>query len=99
MCPPTTSTLCPSTTLSRSDHAAGGHRHRHHRLARPRRRRGQQRHCQRGGDGRQRESHRVHSIGLRDRKSTRLNSSHVKTSYAVFCLKKKEKTATNRQRA
>src|SRR5690606_41410743 len=24
----------------------------------------------------------------RDRKSTRLNSSHVKTSYAVFCLKK-----------
>src|SRR5690606_39603849 len=27
---------------------------------------------------------------LRDRKSTRLNSSHVKTSYAVFCLKKKK---------
>src|SRR5690606_40290810 len=26
-----------------------------------------------------------------DRKSTRLNSSHVKTSYAVFCLKKKKK--------
>src|SRR5690606_41385124 len=26
-----------------------------------------------------------------DRKSTRLNSSHVKTSYAVFCLKKKIK--------
>src|SRR5690606_4491134 len=26
---------------------------------------------------------------LEDRKSTRLNSSHVKTSYAVFCLKKK----------
>src|SRR5690606_42005181 len=25
----------------------------------------------------------------RDRKSTRLNSSHVKNSYAVFCLKKK----------
>src|SRR5207249_7873462 len=25
-----------------------------------------------------------------DRKSTRLNSSHVSTSYAVFCLKKKE---------
>src|SRR5690606_13825318 len=25
----------------------------------------------------------------KDRKSTRLNSSHVKTSYAVFCLKKK----------
>src|SRR5690606_22935745 len=27
-----------------------------------------------------------------DRKSTRLNSSHVKTSYAVFCLKKKKET-------
>src|SRR5207302_283997 len=26
---------------------------------------------------------------VRDRKSTRLNSSHVKISYAVFCLKKK----------
>src|SRR5690606_41757984 len=29
----------------------------------------------------------------RDRKSTRLNSSHVKSSYAVFCLKKKNHTA------
>src|SRR5690606_40883025 len=28
----------------------------------------------------------------RDRKSTRLNSSHVKTSYAVFCLNKKMTT-------
>src|SRR5690606_40275447 len=27
-----------------------------------------------------------------DRKSTRLNSSHVKISYAVFCLKKKNKS-------
>src|SRR5690349_24076410 len=27
-----------------------------------------------------------------DRKSTRLNSSHVEISYAVFCLKKKNKT-------
>src|SRR5690606_39824857 len=33
---------------------------------------------------------RNHHIGL-DRKSTRLNSSHVKISYAVFCLKKKTK--------
>src|SRR5690625_6253600 len=30
---------------------------------------------------------------LGDRKSTRLNSSHVATSYAVFCLKKKNKNA------
>src|SRR5690606_40781248 len=52
------------------------------------------------------ESHPGLSIGLRilrvthrnrcpagpqDRKSTRLNSSHVKISYAVFCLKKKKK--------
>src|SRR5215475_15783186 len=29
-----------------------------------------------------------------DRKSTRLNSSHVKISYAVFCLKKKKKKNT-----
>src|SRR6266853_5366513 len=28
---------------------------------------------------------------LRDRKSTRLNSSHSQNSYAVFCLKKKKK--------
>src|SRR3989442_4427833 len=28
----------------------------------------------------------------RDRKSTRLNSSHVRISYAVFCLKKKKRT-------
>src|SRR5690606_42053998 len=32
-----------------------------------------------------------HSGLTRDRKSTRLNSSHVKISYAVFCLKKKKK--------
>src|SRR5690606_39827605 len=30
---------------------------------------------------------------LEDRKSTRLNSSHVKISYAVFCLKKKKASA------
>src|SRR5690625_7060205 len=43
---------------------------------------------------------RMHKLGLevimltgdneRDRKSTRLNSSHVAISYAVFCLKKKK---------
>src|SRR2546430_10388857 len=39
----------------------------------------------------------VHAVGfgdalqdLRDRKSTRLNSSHSQISYAVFCLKKKK---------
>src|SRR5438034_6995058 len=32
-----------------------------------------------------------HPAGLRDRKSTRLNSSHTVISYAVFCLKKKKR--------
>src|SRR2546428_1573001 len=31
-----------------------------------------------------------HTNALRDRKSTRLNSSHDQISYAVFCLKKKK---------
>src|SRR5690606_40994213 len=34
----------------------------------------------------------------RDRKSTRLNSSHVKISYAVFCLKKKKTIQPSRCR-
>src|SRR5207302_9917306 len=41
-----------------------------------------------------RELHRRHAVPgavRQDRKSTRLNSSHVKISYAVFCLKKKKK--------
>src|SRR5690606_41647205 len=33
-----------------------------------------------------------------DRKSTRLNSSHVKISYAVFCLKKKKNTKNTHSR-
>src|SRR5207253_11011987 len=32
----------------------------------------------------------AHAKSLQDRKSTRLNSSHVAISYAVFCLKKKK---------
>src|SRR2546426_4888372 len=32
-----------------------------------------------------------------DRKSTRLNSSHLVISYAVFCLKKKKKEKTNHE--
>src|SRR3712207_7084883 len=43
--------------------------------------------------------HRVYAPDLpgspdRDRKSTRLNSSHANISYAVFCLKKKKQTNT-----
>src|SRR2546422_5183173 len=33
---------------------------------------------------------RTHVVDARDRKSTRLNSSHGYISYAVFCLKKKK---------
>src|SRR5437899_8396972 len=34
-------------------------------------------------------------LAARDRKSTRLNSSHLGISYAVFCLKKKKKKKNN----
>src|SRR3712207_7664211 len=37
----------------------------------------------------QRDAQDLHAPGRRDRKSTRLNSSHANISYAVFCLKKK----------
>src|SRR5438874_6679906 len=39
-------------------------------------------------------AHSLSGAGSRDRKSTRLNSSHVEISYAVFCLKKKKKNKT-----
>src|SRR5437773_9313310 len=35
--------------------------------------------------------------GMEDRKSTRLNSSHITISYAVFCLKKKKIEINNKQ--
>src|SRR5207302_7437385 len=90
---PPSSTLFPYTTLFRS--RAG------HRSVVPwrlvARRRRQARQC---GFPRQNRGvlSREHRTALpeafpkgRDRKSTRLNSSHVKISYAVFCLKKKKK--------
>src|SRR3712207_8876127 len=88
---PPRSTLFPYTTLFRSleDFDAGvvglrdtrrdlGGGLNHRRRARPRRRRAEARHA-RDAEG-------------RDRKSTRLNSSHANISYAVFCLKKKKIT-------
>src|SRR3989442_8609363 len=45
--------------------------------------------------------HALDDAERRDRKSTRLNSSHVRISYAVFCLKKKKnpkKTSTSSRR-
>src|SRR5690349_23078027 len=77
---PPRSTLFPYTTLFRSHRAgrlcrAAGH----HTLARGVHRAGLSALADRLGPGDQ------------DRKSTRLNSSHVEISYAVFCLKKKKK--------
>src|SRR6202041_2475609 len=45
-----------------------------------------------------RDARREISTKRPDRKSTRLNSSHVEISYAVFCLKKKKKDAAGRSR-
>src|SRR2546426_3614755 len=84
---PPRSTLFPYTTLFRS-HAvrqrrrARGERRRHLPELEHRRRR-QRLHADR----------RVRGGRNRDRKSTRLNSSHLVISYAVFCLKKKKRTS------
>src|SRR5690554_7614953 len=49
-------------------------------------------------------SHIVHKMKvevgtqIKDRKSTRLNSSHVRISYAVFCLKKKKKNKKKKRK-
>src|SRR5690606_40379215 len=96
---PPRSTLFPYTTLFRS--GVGGARH--HEVA--------QAACHPVGAGvgsrrtrTARAAHRARWRRLRhrrvypgeDRKSTRLNSSHVKNSYAVFCLKKKKKNNTRK---
>src|SRR5438477_5743742 len=82
---PPRSTLFPYTTLFRSPKRRIGCRARH--LDQGRRRRG--RLPDRGGLQRPRRQ----GPGVRlDRKSTRLNSSHMSISYAVFCLKKKKTT-------
>src|SRR5262245_64479358 len=47
------------------------------------------------------DQHRLARIAIfmidKDRKSTRLNSSHLGISYAVFCLKKKKKKKRNKK--
>src|SRR5689334_24098116 len=86
---PPRSTLFPYTTLFRS----------HRRRQRPRvgrvrgGRRGEAAVRAGGRPARGEEAHRgmPRAAGRRDRKSTRLNSSHSSISYAVFCLKKKKK--------
>src|SRR5690554_3588181 len=52
-----------------------------------------------GLDGRKMSKSYGNTIPLLDRKSTRLNSSHVRISYAVFCLKKKKKKAQHEMRS
>src|SRR2546430_11407155 len=42
------------------------------------------------GPAAKRPQHRARVVRVRDRKSTRLNSSHSQISYAVFCLTKKK---------
>src|SRR5690242_21155277 len=90
---PPRSTLFPYTTLFRSRRGRG----RGHDLEDPpdalalRRRRGRHQRGARERVGGQPRDSRL------DRKSTRLNSSHMSISYAVFCLKKKKKKKKNLQ--
>src|SRR5437773_11231212 len=86
---PPRSTLFPYTTLFRSQCLArrGGQADRasaHAGVHRPRQGRWER------GRVRAPPVHPAQS-DLQDRKSTRLNSSHITISYAVFCLKKKKK--------
>src|SRR5258707_10963874 len=91
---PPRSTLFPYTTLFRSRHRPFAHLV--HDLRRPPdqvapRRAARGHHAQPRADA-SLEDRATRRRGLRDRKSTRLNSSHANISYAVFCLKKKKKT-------
>src|SRR3712207_7364474 len=94
---PPRSTLFPYTTLFRSDGGTGGDPDQEA-LARS----DLARHGKRGlvGDGDDLVQDRpVEHVGdePRDRKSTRLNSSHANISYAVFCLKKKRTRISTRE--
>src|SRR5262245_64641344 len=89
---PPISTLFPYTTLFRSD--------RERRLEDEREDEEQEQRLERFGVRLLTEPRRGAAVRLdpdlrpRDRKSTRLNSSHLGISYAVFCLKKKNKKQT-----
>src|SRR2546429_7090142 len=88
---PPRSTLFPYTTLFRSDQRPGEQRgHRQRPVPAHREQVAEQAGHHAAGQADHAEGH----IGTdeRDRKSTRLNSSHGYISYAVFCLKKKKIT-------
>src|SRR3712207_7350357 len=92
---PPRSTLFPYTTLFRSQ-AGPGQRPAIAAIDRPRQQPEAGRAGERGGAARPgdvRVADDVAAVGgqQQDRKSTRLNSSHANISYAVFCLKKKNK--------
>src|SRR2546422_2869471 len=91
---PPRSTLFPYTTLFRSSRVSDGN-------IRDARRKPSRASAYRPS----RSAYRASTIGpkyergeSRDRKSTRLNSSHGYISYAVFCLKKKKKNITRLRR-
>src|SRR5690348_17601646 len=87
--PPPRSTLFPYTTLFRSAGGRGPGR------SAPRARASLGRRCLRldAQDLLERGAAHLELLVRRDRKSTRLNSSHPSISYAVFCLKKKKSAA------
>src|SRR3712207_8749090 len=86
---PPRSTLFPYTTLFRSRARHQGPAHRPPDAAQPvRLDSARSSHGEHPADGREGAAEAAPHLG-RDRKSTRLNSSHANISYAVFCLKKK----------
>src|SRR5258707_11241674 len=90
---PPRSTLFPYTTLFRSQRLLGGRRELPLLQRRPGPRHARPLRLPVGGDHRLGQP--VHRR-RRDRKSTRLNSSHANISYAVFCLQKKKKVTAAR---
>src|SRR5690606_41897831 len=92
---PTTSTVFPYTTLFRSGGQFNDFGDGHAQV--PFAVHAAERRCSQRRPARlEQRPHRGAARGRGDRKSTRLNSSHVKTSYAVFCLKKKTINYTTR---
>src|SRR3712207_7424838 len=85
---PPRSTLFPYTTLFRSQGQRGGGDHDPLRVQQRRDEVGQ-RLAGAGARLNEQVDPIAHGGGDRDRKSTRLNSSHANISYAVFCLKNK----------
>src|SRR5437762_10080923 len=83
MQPPPRSTLFPYTTLFRSELEP--------QIAPLRAQRRAEKEARRRTLEEEAQRRRRASFSARDRKSTRLNSSHRCISYAVFCLKKKKK--------